>query len=121
MSKNYSLVISQGCTLRYFGVGVPPGSQYAGPIRQKHFCFQKCYLVGEPMTLTKYPVIFEPEHCVRQKYLIHSCRSFFLKKKKRFKNPTLRGRYIPILLKCVEYPLGFYCAITNMRMCDLEI
>ena len=74
MSKNYSLVISQGCTLRYFGVGVPPGSQYASPIRQKHFGFQKCYLVGEPMTLTKYPVIFEPEHCVRQKYLIHSCR-----------------------------------------------
>ena len=75
MSKNYPLVISQGCTLRYFGVGVPPGSQYVNPIRQKHFGFQKCYLVGEPMTLTKYPVIFEPEHCVRQKYLIHSCRS----------------------------------------------
>ena len=91
MSKNYPLVISQGCTLRYFGVGVPPGSQYANPIRQKHFGFQKCYLVGEPMTLTKYPVIFEPDHCVRQKYLIHSCRSFFLKKKKRFKNRTLRG------------------------------
>ena len=33
MSKNHSLVISQGCTLRYFGVGVPPGSQYAGPIK----------------------------------------------------------------------------------------
>ena len=91
MSKNYPLVISQGCTLRYFGVGVPPGSQYANPIRQKHFGFQKCYLVGEPMTLTKYPVIFEPDHCVRQKYLIHSCRSFFFKKKKTVQKPYPSG------------------------------
>lgn len=54
-----------GVLIGFLGVGVPPGSPYPGPIFDKNILVSKFYLVGEPMTLTKYPVVFEPEHSVR--------------------------------------------------------